>query len=31
MKIKHFFKVNAKKLDFAIVTKYDTFDTIQKK
>jgi hypothetical protein len=31
MKVKHFL-VNSKKLDFAIVaTKYDTFDTVQKK
>jgi hypothetical protein len=32
MKVKHFWLVNSKKLDFAIVaTKYDTFDTVQKK
>jgi hypothetical protein len=33
MKVKHFFElVNSKKLDFAIVaTKYDTFDTVQRK
>jgi hypothetical protein len=31
MKVKHFL-VNSKKLDFAIVaTKYDTFDTVQRK
>jgi hypothetical protein len=32
MKVKHFWNGQQQKLDFAIVaTKYDTFDTVQKK